>query len=90
MNVVEICKCGGSVRVVGSPAQAALQVASFRDAHKVCREPAYEVVSIPTISERQGKTPHDDLPCGKCGGDRLRPMFGQGGEACHAPSKVEP
>ena len=38
MNIVETCTCGGSIRLVGARQSISEEVASFRDAHDVCRQ----------------------------------------------------
>jgi hypothetical protein len=104
VNIVETCKCGASTRIVGSPASLALEVASFRDAHDVCRQPKNYKPRDVTIESTDGtqwqkigdgpiyvKNVEDDMPCPKCGGDKLRPTFMEDGVLwCHAPSKVVP
>lgn len=103
MNIVETCKCGASIRLVGSPASIALEAASFRSAHHVCRQPEnYKPrdISDEAIAHAKAQVPildrlwdavsasNDDLPCPECGGDRLRPNFTGEGSRCHADSSA--
>ncbi len=103
MNIVETCKCGGTIRLVGARQSISEEVAAFREAHDICRQPAKaepRQISDEAIAHAKAQVPildrlwdavsasNDDLPCMKCGGDRLRPNLTGEGSNCHADSSA--